>query len=116
MIDNKILRPGNLVRINHDYGFEEIIISKDNMYSSYDGIPISIDYLEKLGFSITYFDNRGGRTIEIMKDLDDILVRYNPGEVLNFTISTPSEVIAKVKVEFVHQLQNLILDITGKNV
>ena len=111
------LRIGNVVCRKLDYGQEEVIINKDNIgqEEEFSGILISTDSLVKiLGFSrSTFYVLRSGPAIEeIMYDLRDekgTVIKYTPEGQYNFEIQG----VAKFNVSYIHQLQNIIIDLLG---
>ncbi len=109
---------GNIVRIKHNYGYEEAVVEENNRESlenSASGLPLSIDALEKyFGFTSSVFSDR----TEILKDIDKYLIRYYPDldQTGKFNIVIESEergVIAAIYVPYIHQLQNIFYWATG---
>jgi hypothetical protein len=104
---------GNIARIKHDYGYETVIISEDNIDSKeISGLPVLIETLENnLGFVSTTFTDR----IEIMKDVGQFLIKYitNNTDRFNFIIYDNLGIIAKFKIDYIHQLQNIFKALTG---
>lgn len=103
-------RAGNIVRIKYDYGQEKVYITEETIDSpKISGLPVSISALEDIGFISTVFSDH----TEIMRDIDDFLIKYNPDKKLNFTIQYFGETIAEVSIQFIHQLQNIFFDLSG---
>lgn len=105
---------GNIARIKHNYGSETVIISKDNIDSpEITGKPILIESLESdLGFVSTVFTDK----IDVMKDVGQFLIKYitpDNTERFNFIIYDNLGIIAKLKVDYIHQLQNIFKALTG---
>ncbi len=105
---------GNIARIKHDYGYEKVIITKDNRESEeISGMPILIESLENdLGFVATRFTEG----IEIMKDVGPFIIKYRiPDSTsrFNFVIYDDLGVIAEFKIDYIHQLQNIFKTLTG---
>lgn len=108
---------GNIVRIKHNYGCEEVVVeenNKESLENSASGLPLSIDSLEKyFGFTSSVFSDR----TEILKDIDKYLIRYYPdldttGR-FNIVIESEKGVIAAIYVPYIHQLQNMFYWLTG---
>lgn len=105
---------GNIARIKHDYGYEKVIITKDNIESKeISGMPILIESLENdLGFVSTRFSDG----IEVMKDIGPFIIKYRTPDStsrFNFVIYDSLGAIAEFKVDYIHQLQNIFKTLTG---
>jgi hypothetical protein len=104
------IRIGNIARIKHDYGEEIIIANSEDVNSSkVSGLPISFSSLENIGFVSTTFSDH----VEVMRDIESYLIKYNPEKKLNITIQYLGETIAEVSLKYIHELQNVFFDITG---
>ena len=104
------IRIGNTARIKHDYGEEIIVATCEDVNSSkVSGLPISFSSLENIGFISTTFSDH----IEVMKDVESYLIKYNPEKKLNITIQREGETIAEISLQYIHELQNVFFDLTG---
>ena len=102
------IRIGNIARIKHDYGEEIVLVTRDNM-DKVSGLPISFSSLENIGFVSTTFSDH----IEVMRDIESYLIKYNPEKKLNITIQQGGETIAEISLQYIHELQNVFFDLTG---
>ena len=113
----KDLRVGNLIENIHDQlitvtgfyirGFEE----KKGLIENYRPIPLTEEWLVKLGFEITYDEdkcklfcikNKHIGTLDVIKiQVDDEIIAYvNDIRVIN--------------IDYVHQAQNIVFALTGE--
>lgn len=102
------LRIGNLIRRKSNY---EVLRATTGILSNwdilntkhpgYEGIPLTEEWLEKFGFKYAKGWNMWQGEIEVYKHKDGSFSWYNEGDV-------------SVPLVYVHQLQNLVFALTGK--
>lgn len=116
-IEPKSLRIGNLFREKHTGSHVSIIgltatriTFSGKFYNEWQAEPIKINgmWLEKFGFKLEVI-NEDERPVYIL-NMDEYFY-------IDFDTLQPMDAgypIAKVKIEYVHQLQNLYFDLTGQ--
>ena len=122
MIDPKEVRIGNLVNYNEDgYGFDDYVvviepteihtrrtIAERIKHAELNPIPITPEWLERLGFVCTWSASGDGTTYE--KDRISLHGDHFPLHLNGYTIPW----FGMPKINHIHQLQNLYHALTGQ--
>ena len=111
MMEAKELRVGNLVySITHNVNINVSLIEIDMNYSTIEGIPLTEEWLVKLGFEETY--NSQFRLKFDHKEFYEF--GYDFSKVEDKSMEGFRYYGRYIKIKYVHQLQNLYFALTGE--
>lgn len=115
MIDPKEFREGNLFKWSDlaSMGFGKSVITRNNHYdysALRDPVPLTEEWLLKSGFKI----DRKNKTVKIYSNNDGVKYAFAAKDVSDAELTKPLIFIYNGKIKHVHQLQNLIFALTGK--